>query len=133
MLGPRTITLDCDVLQADGGTRTASITGAYVALQLAMARLVTAGQAPAAAVQSQVAAISVGIVKGVPMLDLCYEEDSTAEVDFNVVMTGADEFVEVQGTAEHKPFSRAGMDELIELAKAGIGQLFEMQRTALGQ
>jgi ribonuclease PH len=133
MLGPRTITLDCDVLQADGGTRTASITGAYVALQLAMARLVAAGQAPAAAVQSQVAAISVGIVKGVPMLDLCYEEDSTAEVDFNVVMTGADEFVEVQGTAEHKPFSRAGMDELIELAKAGIGQLFEMQRTALGQ
>jgi ribonuclease PH len=132
-LGERTITLDCDVLQADGGTRTASITGAYVALQLAMARLVAAGQAPAAAVQSQVAAISVGIVKGVPMLDHCYEEDSTAEVDFNVVMTGADEFVEVQGTAEHKPFSRAGMDELIELAKAGIGQLFEMQRTALGQ
>jgi ribonuclease PH len=133
MLGPRTITLDCDVIQADGGTRTASITGAYVALQLAMAKLVAAGAAPAAAVQSQVAAISVGIVKGVPMLDLAYEEDSTAEVDFNVVMTGADEFVEVQGTAEHKPFSRAGMDELIELAKVGIGQLFEMQRAALGQ
>ena len=124
MLGPRTITLDCDVIQADGGTRTASITGAYVALQLAMKKLVAASQAPAAAVQSQVAAISVGIVKGVPMLDLCYEEDSTAEVDFNVVMTGADEFVEVQGTAEHKPFSRAGMDELLELAKAGIGELF---------
>ena len=131
MLGPRTITLDCDVIQADGGTRTASITGAYVALQVAMKKLVAAGQAPAAAVQSAVAAISVGIVGGVPMLDLCYEEDSTAEVDFNVVMTGSDEFVEVQGTAEHKPFSRAGMDELLELAKLGIGQLFEMQKAAI--
>lgn len=133
MLGPRTITLDCDVLQADGGTRTASITGAYVALQLAMKKLTAAGQAPAAAVTSQVAAVSVGIVQGVPLLDLCYEEDSTAEVDFNVVMTGADEFVEVQGTAEHKPFSRAGMDELVDLARAGILELFELQRRALGE
>ena len=131
MLGPRTITVDCDVLQADGGTRTASITGAYVALQLAMKKLTAAGTVPAAAVQSAVAAVSVGIVKGVPMLDLCYEEDSTAEVDFNVVMTGADEFVEVQGTAEHKPFSRSGMDELMDLAKLGIGQLFELQKAAL--
>jgi ribonuclease PH len=131
MLGPRTITLDCDVLQADGGTRTASITGAYVALQLAMKKLVAQGQAPASAVHSAVAAISVGIVQGVPMLDLCYEEDSTAEVDFNVVMTGADEFVEVQGTAEHKPFSRAAMDDLLELARGGIQQLFEMQKAAL--
>jgi len=131
MLGPRTITLDCDVIQADGGTRTASITGAYVALQLAMRKLVAANQAPAAAVQSHVAAISVGIVKGVPMLDLCYEEDSTADVDFNVVMTGDDEFVEVQGTAEHRPFTRAAMDELVELAKLGIGQLFKLQEAAL--
>ncbi len=131
MLGPRTITVDCDVLQADGGTRTASITGAYVALQLAMKKLTAVGTVPAAAVQSAVAAVSVGIVKGVPMLDLCYEEDSTAEVDFNVVMTGADEFVEVQGTAEHKPFSRSGMDELMDLAKLGIGQLFELQKAAL--
>jgi ribonuclease PH len=131
MLGPRTITLDCDVIQADGGTRTASITGAYVALQLAMKKLAGAGLAPASAVQSAVAAISVGIVGGVPMLDLCYEEDSTAEVDFNVVMTGQDEFVEVQGTAEHRPFSRSAMDELMELAKLGIGQLFEMQAVAI--
>ena len=129
--GEWTIKVDCDVLQADGGTRTASITGAYVALQLAMKKLTAAGTVPAAAVQSAVAAVSVGIVKGVPMLDLCYEEDSTAEVDFNVVMTGADEFVEVQGTAEHKPFSRSGMDELMDLAKLGIGQLFELQKAAL--
>jgi ribonuclease PH len=131
MLGPRTITLDCDVLQADGGTRTASITGAYVALQLAMKKLVAAGVVPAAAVQSAVAAISVGIVQGVPMLDLCYEEDSTAEVDFNVVMTGEDEFVEVQGTAEHKPFSRAGMNDLLDLARAGILDLYEIQNEAI--
>ena len=131
MLGPRTITLDCDVLQADGGTRTASITGAYVALQLAMKKLIASGAAPAGAVESAVAAVSVGIVKGVPLLDLCYEEDSTAEVDFNVVMTGADEFVEVQGTAEHKPFSRAGMDSLLDLARQGTLELFEKQREAL--
>jgi ribonuclease PH len=131
LLGPRTITLDCDVIQADGGTRTASITGAYVALQVAMKRLAAQGLAPASAVQSAVAAISVGIVQGVPMLDLCYEEDSTAEVDFNVVMTGADEFVEVQGTAEHKPFSRSAMDDLLELAKGGIQQLFAMQTEAI--
>lgn len=131
MLGPRTITLDCDVLQADGGTRTASITGAYVALQMALKKLVASGAVPAGAVQSAVAAVSVGIVKGVPMLDLCYEEDSTAEVDFNVVMTGADEFVEVQGTAEHKPFSRQGMESLLDLARGGILELFDKQRSAL--
>ena len=89
------------------------------------------GAAPAGAVESAVAAVSVGIVKGVPLLDLCYEEDSTAEVDFNVVMTGADEFVEVQGTAEHKPFSRAGMDSLLDLARQGTLELFEKQREAL--
>ncbi len=131
LLGPRTITIDCDVLQADGGTRTASITGGFVALQLAVARLVKAGTVPASVIQSQVAAVSVGLVKGVAMLDLCYEEDSTAEVDFNVVMTGEDDFVEVQGTAEGKPFSRAAMDGLIDLARDGIVELFAHQRAAV--
>src|SRR5690606_16939201 len=100
LLGPRTITIDCDVIQADAGTRTASITGGYVALQLAIAKLVAAKAISPATVRTAVAAVSVGIVKGVPMLDLCYEEDSTADVDFNVVMTGEDAFVEIQGTAE---------------------------------
>ena len=131
MLGPRTITVDCDVLQADGGTRTASITGGYVALNLAIQKLVKAGTVSAAAITSPVAAVSVGIVKGLPLLDLCYEEDSTAEVDFNVVMMGEDSFVEVQGTAEGKPFSRAGMDQLIDLARAGILRLFALQEEAL--
>ncbi|MEX0782353.1 MAG: ribonuclease PH [Dehalococcoidia bacterium] len=131
LLGPRTITLDCDALQADGGTRTASITGAWVALSLAVQKLVTAGVVSESTITSQVAAISVGIVKGVPVLDLPYEEDSTAEVDFNVVMTGANEFVEVQGTAEHRPFSREAMDQLVDLARDGILQLFELQREAL--
>ena len=130
LLGPRSITVDCDVLQADGGTRTASITGGFVALQLAVAKLVKAGTVSASVIQSPVAAVSVGIVRGVPMLDLCYEEDSTAEVDFNVVMTGEDQFVEVQGTAEGKPFSRGGMDQLLDLAKAGIIELFAKQRAA---
>jgi len=133
MLGPRTITLDCDVLQADGGTRTASITGAYVALQLAVRKLAAGSGVSDSCIQSAVAAVSVGIIKGVPMLDLCYEEDSTAEVDFNVVMTGLDDFVEVQGTAEGKPFSRASMDGLIDLAKKGIGELFEAQKEALAR
>ena len=130
LLGPRSITVDCDVLQADGGTRTASITGGFVALQLAIAKLVKAGTVSPSVIQSPVAAVSVGIVRGVPMLDLCYEEDSTAEVDFNVVMTGEDQFVEVQGTAEGKPFSRGGMDQLLDLAKAGIIELFAQQRAA---
>jgi ribonuclease PH len=133
LLGPRTITVDCDVLQADGGTRTASITGAYVALKLAVDKLAAAGQASESAITSQVAAVSVGIVRGIPMLDLCYEEDSNAEVDFNVVMTGGDAFVEVQGTAEHKPFTRQGMDQLIDLARDGIVRLFELQRAALAE
>ena len=130
LLGPRTITVDCDVLQADGGTRTASITGGFVALQLAIAKLAKGSSISPSVIQSPVAAVSVGIVRGVPMLDLCYEEDSTAEVDFNVVMTGADQFVEVQGTAEGKPFSRDGMDHLLDLAKAGIVELFEKQKAA---
>lgn len=131
LLGPRTITVDCDVLQADGGTRTASITGGFVALQLAVARLAKAGTVSESVIQSQVAAVSVGLVKGIAMLDLCYEEDSTAEVDFNIVMTGEDDFVEVQGTAEGKPFSRAGMDRLIDMGRDGIVALFAHQRAAV--
>ena len=132
LLGQRTITVDCDVLQADGGTRTASITGGFVALKMAVDKLIKAGTSSTAAIMAPVAAVSVGVVKGVPMLDLCYEEDSTAEVDFNVVMTGEDAFVEVQGTAEGKPFSRASMDALVDLARAGIIELFAAQRAALG-
>jgi ribonuclease PH len=133
MLGPRTITIDCDVLQADGGTRTASITGGYVALSIAIGKLVKAGTVSPAVIMSPVAAVSVGIIKGVAMLDLCYEEDSTAEVDFNVVMTGEDSFVEVQGTAEGKAFSRSAMDGLINLGRDGILRLFEAQRAALAE
>ncbi|MGE5596530.1 MAG: ribonuclease PH [Hyphomicrobiales bacterium] len=132
LLGPRTITVDCDVLQADGGTRTASITGGFVALSQAVRKIVADGQVSEAVITAPVAAVSVGIVRGVPMLDLCYEEDSTAEVDFNVVMTGEDSFVEVQGTAEGKAFSRGAMDELVDLARGGILELFEHQRAALG-
>lgn len=133
LLGPRTITIDCDVLQADGGTRTASITGGYVALGLAIERLVAQKKVSQSALRSHVAAVSVGVVKGEPVLDLCYEEDATAEVDFNVVMTGAGEFIEVQGTAEGKPFSRATLDELLQLAHDGILQLFEFQTGALAE
>ncbi len=131
LLGPRTITVDCDVLQADGGTRTASITGGYVALGLAIGKLVAAGNVSPSVLQSHVAAVSVGVVKGVPLLDLCYEEDSTAEVDFNVVMTGEDDFIEVQGTAEGKAFSRKSLDDLLDLAKDGIQELFAAQRAVL--
>ena len=131
LLGQRIITLDCDVLQADGGTRTASITGGFVALSLAVQKLVKAGAVAPSVIATQVAAVSVGIVKGEGLLDLCYEEDSTAEVDFNVVMTGEDAFVEVQGTAEGKPFTRAGMDALLDLARDGIVELFALQRDAL--
>lgn len=131
MLGQRTITIDCDVLQADGGTRTAAITGGYVALMQALNGLIKAGTVSSGAVLAPVAAISVGIVRGVPLLDLCYEEDSTAEVDFNVVMTGNNEFVEVQGTAEGKPFSRQAMDDLVELASVGIRELIELQKAAI--
>ncbi|HET8587239.1 MAG TPA: ribonuclease PH [Candidatus Limnocylindria bacterium] len=125
-LGERTITLDCDVIQADGGTRTASITAAYVALARAfrkygMQHLIAA----------QVGAVSVGISGGRLLLDLNYVEDSSAEVDFNVVMLGDGRFVEVQGTAEHQPFSREQMDQMVELAAAGIRQLFELQRAAV--
>src|SRR6188508_3104019 len=125
-IGERTITLDCDVIQADGGTRTASITGAYVALARALKRF-----GMAELLTGQVAAVSVGIVNGQPHLDLDYSEDSTAEVDFNVVMTDDDRLIEVQGTAEHGAFSRQQMDQMIDLGAAGIRQLFALQRTAI--
>jgi ribonuclease PH len=130
-LGPRTITLDCDVLQADGGTRTASITGAYVALYRACSSLLRRGVFSIHPVRTGVAAISVGIVGGDILLDLCYLEDSNAEVDCNIVMTAEHEFVEVQGTAEGKAFSRATLDSLITLAEQGITELLEIQRRYL--
>src|SRR5437588_10202965 len=128
VLGPRTITLDCDVLQADGGTRTASITGAYVALHRACSVLVKRGLLQAHPVRTAVAAISVGIVEGAMLLDLCYAEDSHADVDFNVVMTAEHEFIEIQGTGEGGVFSHATMDGMIQLAEQGITKLLEIQR-----
>ncbi len=130
-LGPRTLYIDCDVIQADGGTRTAAITGAYVALALALRKVAAAGTIKSVPPLVPVAATSVGIVKGEPALDLNYVEDSRAEVDFNVVMTGAGRFVEVQGTAEHGTFDRAAMDRLLDLAQFGIQQLFRLQQDAL--
>jgi ribonuclease PH len=127
-LGPRTITLDCDVLQADGGTRTASITGAYVALHRACSQLINKGLLSVHPVRTAVAAVSVGVVGGGIMLDLCYEEDSHADVDFNVVMTAEHEFIEVQGTGEGGVFSRATMDSLVALAEQGISELLEIQK-----
>jgi ribonuclease PH len=130
-LGERTITLDCDVIQADGGTRTASITGSFVALQDAVSSLMQKGLVKENPLKDAVAAISVGIYQGVPVLDLDYPEDSDCDTDMNVVMLGSGHFVEVQGTAEGHPFSREEMDTLLELAKNGIAQLIEMQRKAL--
>ncbi|MBI5006372.1 MAG: ribonuclease PH [Nitrosomonadales bacterium] len=132
-LGERTITLDCDVIQADGGTRTASITGAYVALHDAVTTLMQKGLVKESPLRDAVAAISVGIYQGTPVLDLDYLEDSDCDTDMNVVMLGSGHFVEVQGTAEGHPFSREEMDTLLELAKHGIGQLTEMQRNALAK
>ncbi len=130
-LGQRTIWLDCDVLQADGGTRCASITGAWVALALAGQRLIDEGEIKRLPFKDTVSAISVGVVKGVPVLDLPYPEDSTAEVDMNVVATGDGRFVEVQGTAEGEPFDRAVLDNLLELAVVGCKQLREAQLACL--
>ena len=130
-LGERTLTVDCDVLQADGGTRAASITGAYVALYQALAALRDNGDLDGVPVTSGVVAISVGVVDGEAVLDLCYQEDHRAEVDFNVVMTHAGEFIEVQGTAEDGAFSRARLDELLSLAEVGIDHLADIQRAAL--
>ena len=130
-LGERTITLDCDVIQADGGTRTASITGSFVALHDAVSGLMQKGLVKENPLREAVAAISVGIYEGMPVLDLDYVEDSACDTDMNVVMLGSGPFVEVQGTAEGHPFSREEMDTLLELAKHGIGQLVEMQQKAL--
>lgn len=128
-LGQRTITIDCDVLQADGGTRTASITGGFIALNLALQNLIRQDKISAEIIPTNVAAISVGIVEGTPLLDLCYQEDSHAEVDLNIVMNSRGEFIEIQGTAEKEPFSRLVLNELIDLAKAGIEKLIEIQRS----
>jgi ribonuclease PH len=132
-LGERTIQLDCDVLQADGGTRTAAITGAFVAAQDAVNGLLAAGKIIESPITAQVAAISVGIVEGTPLLDLEYVEDSACDTDMNVVMTGAGHFVEVQGTAEGVAFTRAEMDALLELADKGITELMNLQREALSK
>jgi ribonuclease PH len=129
-LGERTIHLDCDVLQADGGTRTAAITGAFVAAQDAVATLLAAGKLSVSPILTHVAAVSVGIVQGVPLLDLEYIEDSACDTDMNVVMTAEGHFVEVQGTAEGAAFSRREMDALLDLAAKGIGELVAMQREA---
>lgn len=131
LLGERTMTLDCDVIQADGGTRTAAITGAYVACALASNRLVTSGKIPRSIVINEVAAISVGIVENTALLDLKYDEDSRAEVDMNVVCTGDGRYIEVQGTAEREPFSRAQMDGLLALADQGIKRLVAIQREVI--
>ena len=132
-LGERTIWLDCDVLQADGGTRCASITGAYVALHLALQHLQQQGLLAAIPIKDAVAAVSVGILGQTPQLDLNYAEDSTSDVDMNIVMTGNGNLVEVQGTAEGEPFSQDQLLQLLELARGGIQQLFEAQRSVLGE
>jgi ribonuclease PH len=130
-LGERTLWMDCDVLQGDGGTRCAAITGAYVALVRACQTLVKKGELKKIPVRDQVAAVSVGIVKGKPILDLSYEEDFSADVDMNIIMTGKGQFVEVQGTAEHQPFNDSQMKSLITLAKSGIRQLLLKQKKVL--
>ena len=131
LLGERTIILDCDVLQADGGTRTASVTGAFVAMGLALKRMLECGAIKKNPIRDYVAAISTGIVGGEALTDLCYEEDSRAEVDMNVVMTGAGRFVEVQSTAEQTPFDDESMATLLRLARTAIGQLVEIQKGIL--
>ncbi len=131
-LGERTVWIDCDVIQADGGTRTASITGAFVALALALEKLRDRGVIPTMPLIDYVAAISVGIVDGEPLLDLAYDDDSRAQVDMNVVKTGSGQFIEVQGTAEGLPFDRKALDTLLSLADVGIAQLVEKQKAIVG-
>jgi ribonuclease PH len=127
-LGERSVILDCDVLQADGGTRTTAITGAYIAMSCALRQLVRFGALKKSPVRDFVAATSVGLVGGTPMLDLCYQEDSRADVDMNVVMTGSGRFVEVQATAEKTPFDQEQLDRLLALARAGVEQLIAIQK-----
>jgi ribonuclease PH len=131
LLGERQIYIDCDVIQADGGTRCASITGAYVALALACRKLMKNNIIKTSPILSEVAAVSVGIIEQTPILDLAYVEDSTADVDMNIVCTGTGKFIELQGTAEREPFSREQMDQMLTLADTGINKLFEIQRMAL--
>jgi len=132
-IGERTIWLDCDVIEADGGTRTASITGSFIALKLAVRSLLESGRLSKDPMLCFVAAVSVGVVRGVPMLDLNYAEDSTADVDFNIVMTDKGEFVEIQGTAERNPFNESALSELLKLGRTGIFELIERQRQVLAQ
>ncbi len=131
-IGERTIWIDCDVIQADGGTRTASITGSFVALVDALYKLKKNGSIREVPIRDYVAATSVGILEGQQLLDLCYAEDSKAEVDMNIIMTGSSEFIEIQGTAERQPFSKQDMDAMLALAKKGIEELFSIQRKLVG-
>jgi ribonuclease PH len=130
-LGERQIWIDCDVIEADGGTRTASITGAFIAMSQAIGKLKRSGMLPKDPLRSYVAAVSVGVIGGVPMLDLNYVEDSSADVDFNIVMTDRGEFVEIQGTAERFPFGAAALNQLLDLGRRGIGELIDIQRKTL--
>jgi ribonuclease PH len=130
-LGERTVWVDCDVIQADGGTRTASVTGAFIAVALAFERLVAGGMLKSVPLKDSVAATSVGLIDGEPTLDLCYEEDARAEVDMNVIMTGKGRFVEIQATAEGRPFGGEELDRLLGLAAGGIGKLVEQQRSLI--
>ncbi len=132
-LGERQIMIDCDVLMADGGTRCASITGGFVAMAIACQKLLKSGVIKENPIISEVAAVSVGIVQNNVLLDLCYDEDSVAEVDMNIVCTGKGDFVEIQGTAEHTPFTLDQMSQMIELARKGTGELIEMQREVLAK
>jgi ribonuclease PH len=133
LLGSRTLTVDCDVIQADGGTRTASVTGAYVAVAMALTRLIEAGELPAEVLVTPVAAVSVGVVDRQRLLDLDYEEDAAAAVDLNVIMTGTGEFVEIQGTAEARPFDQATLMAMLDLARSGIETLLVAQMNVLDQ
>lgn len=133
LLGARTCLLDCDVLQADGGTRTAAITGSYLALALGLNKLIRGGQIPPETLQPAIAAVSVGIIGGTPMLDLCYAEDSQAEVDANIVMNASGQFIEIQSTAENKTFSRQQFEQLLNLAYQGIDELLFQQRKVLAE
>jgi ribonuclease PH len=132
-LGERTVWIDCDAIEADGGTRTAAITGAFICLADALAYAQSLGMIRRVPITDYVAAVSVGVVDGRPVLDLCYEEDVRAEVDMNIVMTGSGKFVEVQGTAEGRPFSQETLNELLDLARGGIGQLIDIQRVEISE
>jgi ribonuclease PH len=131
-LGERTVIVDCDVIQADGGTRTAAITGGFVAVALALKQLVAYKALKSSPIRDHVAAVSVGVIGGEALLDLCYEEDSRADVDMNIVLTGGGQFVELQATSEKMPFDDAQLSRLLQLGRQGIRELFEIQKQALG-